>query len=442
MISRRAPGRAAEIVGGLDDHRLERGPVDVHVVRRHGHHHRFAFAVLARKSMPILESACPPSRDRSPCRYRGRTPRGRDMRVQPDFARHDPRQAGHLGRVRQDVLAITGAVAQTPHQAADVRMQIVQSEVERDGFALLAHRLVGLVLHLLDDFLDPRGVNAAVRNETLDGLLGDLAAVGVEAGQDDGARRVVHDEIDAGGHLEGADVAALSSDDPALEIVAWQVDDRHGGFDGVLAGAALNGLGDVVLRAVHRRFARFGVEALQQVGRFVAGLIFDLLDQEFLGFVRRQARDALELVLLTRHQIFVFLGGGGHRRLAAGHGTIARGHFLLDAVDHGLAIVEQRLALGQRLLERNGLLTLLAGVLLGRDDELVRLLLGGEERLFLERLGVAFGLLGEARSLLFGAADGVGGDAFAARHPEGEHTSSHHQRDGQIDDVSEYRKHA
>jgi hypothetical protein len=210
----------------------------------------------------------------------------------------------------------------------------------------------------------------------------------------------------------------------------------------VLAGAALNRLGDVVLRAIHRRFARFGVEALQQIGRVVAGLIFDLLDEEFLGFVRRQARDPLELVLLTRHQFFVFAGGGGHRCLAAGHGTIARGDFLLDAIDHRLPIVEQRLTLGQRLLERQGLLTLLASLLLGRDDELVRLLLGGEDRLLLERLGVAFGVLGEPRGLLFGAADCVCGDAFAAHHPEGEHTCSHHQRDGQIDDVSEYRQHA
>ena len=96
----------------------------------------------------------------------------------------------------------------------------------------------------------------------------------------------------------------------------------------------------------------------------------------------------------------------------------------------------------ERLLERDGLLTLLAGLLLGRDDQLVRLLLGGEERFLLERLGVAFGVLDEPRGLLFGAADGVGGDAFAVRHPEGEHGRSHHQRDGQIDDVSEYRQHA
>ena len=95
--------------------------------------------------------------------------------------------------------------------------------------------------------------------------LRDLAAVRIEARQDDRARRVVDDEIDAGGELERADVAALASDDAALEIVARQVDDRDRRLDGVLAGAALDGLRDVVLGAVDGRFARFGVETLEQV---------------------------------------------------------------------------------------------------------------------------------------------------------------------------------
>ena len=60
-------------------------------------------------------------------------------------------------------------------------MQIVQAELERDRRAFLAHRIVGLVLHLLDDFLDARGVDAAVGDQALDRLLGDLAAVRIEA---------------------------------------------------------------------------------------------------------------------------------------------------------------------------------------------------------------------------------------------------------------------
>ena len=85
-------------------------------------------------------------------------------------------------------------------------------------------------------------------------------------------------EVDAGRQLERADVASLAADDAALEIVARQVDDRHGRFDGVLGGRALNGLGDVLLGPVGGRLARLGVEALQQVGGVVPGVAFDLLD--------------------------------------------------------------------------------------------------------------------------------------------------------------------
>ncbi len=90
---------------------------------------------------------------------------------------------------------------------------------------------------------------------------------GIEAGEDDGARRVVDDEIDAGRQLQGADVPPLPTDDASLQIVARQIDDRHRRLDRMLRGAALDGLGDVLLRAVDGRFARFGVEPLQQVGR-------------------------------------------------------------------------------------------------------------------------------------------------------------------------------
>ena len=56
-------------------------------------------------------------------------------------------------------------------------MQIVEAELEGDRRAFLAHRLVGLVLDLLDDLFDARRVNAAVGDQALDRLLGDLAAV-------------------------------------------------------------------------------------------------------------------------------------------------------------------------------------------------------------------------------------------------------------------------
>ena len=322
-------------------------------------------------------------------------------------------------------------------------MQIVQAELEGDGRAFLAHRLVGLVLHLLDDLLDARRVNAAVGDQPFDRLLGDLAAVGIEARQDDGAGRVVDDQVDAGGELERADVAALAADDASLEVVARQIDDRHGRFDGVLGGAALDGLGDVVLGAVDGRFARLGVEPLQQVGGVVARLALDLLDQQLLGLVGGQAGDALELVLLLGDELLVLprprrpRPSRGRRRVRsrAPSSFSSRSSVAWRSASDASRRVSVCSSGG-------GLLALLAGLALGLEQQLVRLFLGLEQRLLLAGLGVALGVLDEPGGLFLGAADRLGGDALAVGDPDGEHTAGRHQRDGEVGDVSEYRQHA
>ena len=51
--------------------------------------------------------------------------------------------------------------------------------------------------------------------------------------------------------------------------------------------------------------ARLRIEALHQVGRIVPGVGLDLLQQQLTGFVRRQAGDALEFVLLPGDQLLV-----------------------------------------------------------------------------------------------------------------------------------------
>ena len=79
-----------------------------------------------------------------------------------------------------------------------------------------------LFVHLLggldDDFLDAGGMDAAILHETLEGDAGDLAADGVEAGEDDRLGGVVDDEVDAGRELEGADVAPFAADDAPLHV--------------------------------------------------------------------------------------------------------------------------------------------------------------------------------------------------------------------------------
>ena len=85
------------------------------------------------------------------------------------------------------------------------------------------------------------GVDAAVSNQLLQRNPGDFPPDGVKAGEGDGLGGVVDDQVDAGQRLEGADVAALPADDPALHLVARQVDDRNGRLADMVGGAAGNG---------------------------------------------------------------------------------------------------------------------------------------------------------------------------------------------------------
>ncbi len=173
MSRLRAGTRRRDRVRRLHDHRLERGPVDVHVMRGHRHHHRLALAVLAQKVDADLQMrAFHLAIDRLADVVHERRADG-DVRVDPDFGRHDARQTRHLSGVGQHVLAVAGAVLQASHQPVNFGMQVVQPELEGDRGAFLAHRFVGLFLHLLDDFFDARRVNAAVGDQALDRLLGD-----------------------------------------------------------------------------------------------------------------------------------------------------------------------------------------------------------------------------------------------------------------------------
>ena len=329
-------------------------------MRGHRHHHRLVLAVLAQEvdaDLQVRPFHLAIDRLADIVEERGAD---RDVGVEAHFPGHDAGEPRDLGGVGQHVLPVAGSVLQPAHQPQDLRVEVVEAELERDGRPFLAHRLVGLFLHFLDDLFDARRMNAAVGDQALDGLLGDLAAIRIETRQDDGAGRVVDDQVDPGGELERADVAALAADDASLQIVARQIDDRHGRLDRVFRAAALDGFGDVVLGAVDRRFARFGVEPLEQVGRVVARLAFDLLEQQLLGLVGREAGDPLELVLLLGDEPLVLGGRGGRRLLALADRPVARAQFLVEAIDADLALRQRRFAAGQRLFERRGRLLRLA----------------------------------------------------------------------------------
>ena len=124
----------------------------------------------------------------------------------------------------------------------------------------------------------------------------------------------------------------------------------------MLGGASLNGFGDVLLGAIARNLARFRVQALDQVGCVVARVAFDLFEQQLLRFVRREARDALELVLLRRDQLLILRCCRFRLFLAGGDRGFARVEVAVGAFERRLPLGLQLLAADQRLFERLRLL--------------------------------------------------------------------------------------
>ena len=285
-------------------------------------------------------------------------------------------------------------------------------------------------------------MNAAVRDQLLDRRLGHCAPVRVEGGEDDGARRVVDDEVDAGGQFEGADVAPFAADDAPLEVVARQVDHRHRGLDRVLGGAALDGFGDVLLRLGGGRLAGFGVEPLEEVGGVVPRLALDLLEQQRLGFLGSEAGDSLEFVLLPGDELLVVRGRGLGLLLALRYRRLAPQQFLLHPLERQLPLGELGIAAGDALLERVRLLTLLPRLTIGVRQNVVGLFLGVEEGFLAGVVGVARGVLEDAQRLFFRASDRLCRDALPVCHPDKEHRARRDEGKSHADEITGVWQHA
>ena len=314
------------------------------------------------------------------CRNAARTV---DVRVEADFLRHDAGEARDFGRVRQHVLSVARAELQAAHQPAG------SPDADRAGRARTR---------------PPRPPCASPRRfrPSPSGRLPRCAPG--ECGRPRSAARSPAcatsrrygskpDRMIAPGvssTMRSTPVASSSArmlrpSRPMMRPLRSSL--GRSTTDTVVSTACSPAqrwmaCGDVVLGAIDGRLARFGVEALEQVGRVVPRVGLDLLDQQFLRFVGGQARDALELVLLARDQLARTSSRPPRRCFSRSETARSRAARSLSVRSiAGLALGEGGLAPVERLLERVGLLALLARLLLGVAQQLVRLLLGFEERL-------------------------------------------------------------
>ena len=213
----------------------------------------------------------------------------RDLDVATDLGRDDGREMARLDDVVEHVLPVAGPELEPPKQFDQVGGEARHAGLVRGRLAGLAHHELDLGARLRHDLLDPAGVDAPVGDELGQGHARDLAAHRVEPAEDDRLGGVVDDQVDASGLLEGADVAALTADDPALHLVVREVDDAHGVLGGVVGGHPLHRRDDDVAGLLIGLVAGLALDRAAQLHRVVLGLFAHRLEQEPLGIVRGQA---------------------------------------------------------------------------------------------------------------------------------------------------------
>ncbi len=253
---------------------------------------------------------------------------------QPQLGGHDPGEVGGLDEVLEDVLPVAGAVAQPAEQRDHLGVHLGDADLDQrvlpSAYARAPRRpdLGPLVL-----LLDALRMDAAVEHERLEGHPADLATDRVEAGQQHRLGGVVDDDVDAGDGLVGADVAPLAADDPALHVIARQVQDRDDRLGGLLARDPLDRERDDATGPILTLVARLGLDVAHDQRGVTLGLGLDVLDQLGTRLGRRQPGNLLEhpaplllevgeLRLATRD-----VGFGTRQLVLAGHHLVG---FLLQ----------------------------------------------------------------------------------------------------------------
>src|SRR5215213_8496024 len=200
------------------------------------------------------------------------------------------RQQSTFERMLQHILPIACTVFKPPQQLDQIGVQALHIRLVGDALTLLAHDLLDLLLSLRNHFLNARRMDASVLEQLIQGHTSNLAPHWVVTGKGHGLRRIVDNNIDAGNLLEGADIAALAADDPALELFAWERHSRNRDLGDIIGGAALNSQRDHLARGFIGLIARRALDLADAPRRIITRLSLDALENDrsrLLGTERR-----------------------------------------------------------------------------------------------------------------------------------------------------------
>ena len=180
---------------------------------------------------PRSAGGCPPSRGRSPCRCRGAGRRAwQTWTLTSSSAAITPARKATSLDVLEDVLPVRGAVAQLAQDLDELRVHARGCQVEGAASPSCwtscsnSSLTFSTTSSMRAGWMRPSAISRSRATRAIS------RRKGSKPERITASRRVVDDQVDAGGHLQGADVAPLAADDPPLHLVVGQRDHRHRGL--------------------------------------------------------------------------------------------------------------------------------------------------------------------------------------------------------------------
>ena len=123
----------------------------------------------------------------------------------------------------QRILTIAGTETHLTQQANQFGMDAVYANFQSSGLTILTDHGLHFLLGFLNHFLDSGGVNTSIQNQLLQRNLRDLSPHRIETGKDNRFRSVIDDQIHTSQCLQRADVAAFTTNNTPLHLVAGQL---------------------------------------------------------------------------------------------------------------------------------------------------------------------------------------------------------------------------
>ena len=326
-----------------------------------------------------------------------------NLGIQAQLGSQDGADVGHLTGVLQQVLAIGRTVFHAADQLNQLQVQAVDTHIDAGALARLQDLVLELLAHLRHHLLDAGRVDAAVNHQLMQGQTGHLAANRIEGGQQDGVRRVVDDDLHARGSLQRTDVAALTADDAALDLVVLDREGRHGVLDGRFRSGALDGVDDDALRLLGGVQARFVHRIVDEGLRFAARLGLHVLDKHLAGVLGGHAGDVLQLLVDLRGHALALFQLGVQLGLEGVHLALLGVQVVLAAVQLALLLLELPLAGFDIVFAIAKLIVLIVHEILVLALKLEELLLGLQDLLLLDAFGLELRLLDDGVRASFGS---------------------------------------